>query len=202
VSRSDWLRDQKLGGYFEGCHLFYVVAPKGVVDLAELPAEAGLLEATEKRLLTRKKAPRRAITLPEELLVYVLMSRVAVKLEGQTRTREQRVEEWRQWLAQDSKTLGCQIGGRVGERYREMQLRAADMERRIEQYESIRARIQELGFNPEQPVYDWQVRTRLAELISAISPRALGQLDRTIENLQLLRRELDGEKQRLEQKVG
>ena len=44
VSRSDWTHDQKHEQYRAVCHLFFVVAPKGVVRIGELAAGVGLLE--------------------------------------------------------------------------------------------------------------------------------------------------------------
>lgn len=80
VARSDWLRDQKVGEYQKRVHLMYVVAPKGIVQVSELPAGCGLLEVTQngKRLLTRAKAVRNEHPDDRLLLLYVLMCRSRV----------------------------------------------------------------------------------------------------------------------------
>ena len=43
VSRSDWLRDQKIAAYLPLCNVLYVVAPSGIVQPEELPDSVGLL---------------------------------------------------------------------------------------------------------------------------------------------------------------
>src|SRR5688500_2367282 len=71
VDRADWRRDDKLHNYMPLCHLLYVVAPKGVVPIEELPQGVGLLEPVGQagRLQARRRAARREIVLPAELMV-------------------------------------------------------------------------------------------------------------------------------------
>lgn len=43
VSRSDWLRDDKINAYADLCNRLYLVAPAGVIEPAEIPPFCGLL---------------------------------------------------------------------------------------------------------------------------------------------------------------
>jgi len=97
--RSDWLRDQKFGPYLDYCNEFYLVAPAGVIQRDEVPADAGLLEpaSTGTRLLTRKRAPYRQVSIPEELYWYVLFTRCRVTREYEP---GHQTNYWRAWLAE------------------------------------------------------------------------------------------------------
>ena len=90
VSRSDWLRDQKVGEYQKRVNLMYVVAPKGIVQAGELPVGCGLLEVPEvgRRLLTRVKAVRHEPADDRLLLFYVLMCRSRVVADANEASRE------------------------------------------------------------------------------------------------------------------
>jgi len=113
VSRSDFLRDDKWPGYLPLCHRFYFVAPPDVIQLAEVPVEAGLMVTTKNgtRLLTKKKAPTRNVEIPESLWRYVLMCRVRVTSERSLDP----VEVWRRWLAEkdEQKHLGWNVSRNI-----------------------------------------------------------------------------------------
>lgn len=52
VSRGDWLREiqdvSKAGAFEKFCHFWWIVAPEGIVELAEMPVQWGLKEITRK----------------------------------------------------------------------------------------------------------------------------------------------------------
>jgi hypothetical protein len=84
VSRGDFLSDLRSGKwrkYLGSCTEFSFVVPHGLVDVREVPAEAGLLVASTNcaRLYCRKPAPVRQIETPVSVLRYILMSRTAVR---------------------------------------------------------------------------------------------------------------------------
>lgn len=58
VSRGDWLRElkspEKAEPVMKFCDFWYVIAPRGVVELSELPLGWGLMEAQGSRLVTRQ----------------------------------------------------------------------------------------------------------------------------------------------------
>jgi len=61
VSRNDWLRElkqpSKAGNVMQYCDKWWLVAPKGVAKLEELPKTWGFLEIVNNRFYTRKHAP-------------------------------------------------------------------------------------------------------------------------------------------------
>lgn len=115
VSRSDFLRDEKWQAYLQLCHRFYFVAPPGVIQVEELPAEAGLMVTSKNgtRLFTKKKAPARVLDVPESLWRYLLMCRTRVIRERSIDP----VEQWQQWLAEkdERKHVGWNVSRKIRE---------------------------------------------------------------------------------------
>lgn len=79
VSRSDFLHDTKMQEYMPYCNQMYLVAPKGVVKDGELPEGFGFILATEKRLLTKIKAPVREVEIPEGFWRALIVNRLKNK---------------------------------------------------------------------------------------------------------------------------
>jgi hypothetical protein len=189
TSRSDWMGDQKLSDYLPSCHLLYVVAPKGIVDPRELPPTVGLMQASDKAIVTKHKAARREISADGVLdtLTYVLMARVAVKEENAApQTREERIATWQGWLETNnqSKTVGNLARGRVGELYREMEQQVIDLRNRVQQCERIEQLIREWGFDPLRPFQSWRIEMRARELVGAVPDALIGDMTRTVEQMQ------------------
>lgn len=119
VSRSDWLSDQKWTEYLKLTTHFSIAAPTGVVQLEELPPGVGYVEVSSagKSLRTIRKPAYSDISLPADLLLYLLMSRMVPGDPHRYEwTRERRMELWREKLARDRD--GRLIGRAVGERLR------------------------------------------------------------------------------------
>lgn len=72
VSRSDWLNEiqdlSKATAFSRFCHYWWIVAPKGIVKLEEMPSDWGLMEAGNN-LRTRKAATLRDPELPNHSLL-------------------------------------------------------------------------------------------------------------------------------------
>ncbi len=77
VSRRDFVQDHKVQDYMPYCNEMYLVAPRGVLEIDELPEGCGYLEvaSTGTRLFTRKKAAYRECTLSEDFLRSILFSK-------------------------------------------------------------------------------------------------------------------------------
>ena len=92
VSRSDWQRElqdpSKSKVFSRYCHRFFIVAPKGIVEIGEMPREWGLIVATEKGL-TIKSASSLAQPEPLPLNMMAAMLRRVLTM----RDREQRNSE-------------------------------------------------------------------------------------------------------------
>ena len=118
VSRSDWLQDQKFEFYRSVCHLFFVVAPKGVAALAELPQGVGLLEpigkGTGMRLVMRSKPVRQEPDGDKlvRLMAHVLMWRRDI---SEAPDRPRRAEIWRRWVEerQEFRAIAMSVKGRM-----------------------------------------------------------------------------------------
>jgi len=115
VSRSDFLNDKKWQNYLDYCHEFYFVCPNGLIDVNELPSEAGLYWVTSKgtRLIKKKQAARRTNNIPESLYQYILMSRV-VESKNQFQN-EGKYEFYKRLLAErnDHRLLGHAVSGKI-----------------------------------------------------------------------------------------
>lgn len=127
VDRSDWLGDRKWEAYLDLVHEFWIVAPPEVVPVEEVPAGVGVLRPSSEltMLRTERKAVRRPIDLPGELLLYLLMSRTRIgnPREPEPQTRAERIEWWKAQLERDKE--GEIVGLHVHERMR-ARLKAAE----------------------------------------------------------------------------
>ncbi|MFN0195467.1 MAG: hypothetical protein ACKVT0_01875, partial [Planctomycetaceae bacterium] len=92
VSRSDWMRElqdpSKSTVFTRYCHRFFVVAPKGVVEIGELPREWGLIVATEKTLTIKSAA---SLSQPDPLplnMMAALLRRVLTVDDREQRNTE------------------------------------------------------------------------------------------------------------------
>lgn len=178
VDRGDWRRDEKLHQYMPLCHLLYVVAPKGIVPVDELPAGVGLIEpvGTAGRLQVKRKAARREIQLPAELMVYVLMCRTRITREnGDPSDRNWRLDQLREWAT--SKDERLELSYALSQKIRTVFDRLHDEmraeRRRNEELENIRNRIQEMGFDPARSVNQWDVRRRLEDFNRTVDVHTL-----------------------------
>lgn len=168
VSRADFLKDNKWPAYLPLCNQFYFVAPAGLIDLSELPAEAGLLTAAGKgdgaRLLTKKKAPHRDVTIPESVYRYILMCRVSAAPEQQFEKVES-VEAWRRWLREkkDAQKLGWQVSRRIRQRASELETQNYQLQRENEHYSDLKKWLADMGLN----VHDWGLQTKLKDRLKA-----------------------------------
>jgi hypothetical protein len=193
VSRSDWRRDEKLADYQGLCHLLYIVAPKGVVPVEEVPEGVGLLEAVGDgtRLVTRRKASRREIELPAKLMVYILMARVAPKDENewdgnyQEYNRRNRAKQIREWAEgkDERRQLSWSVSQKIREKF-DMQERAlAEAERKAGDLQDVKDRMLELGFDPAVQSSRWKVSSKLREMAGAVGNGLGPLLEHTISQL-------------------
>jgi hypothetical protein len=167
VSRSDFVNDNKWHGYLPLCNQFYFVAPPDLIQPSELPDEAGLLTVAGSRLLTKKKAPHRAIQLPEKLYRYILMCRVVVsrsEFHAET-SREDRAAQWRLFVNRrvETRELGYQVSKAIREKADAIQMENERLKKRMQDYDSIRSFLRKLDLDPDGYVTAWTVEDRLKE---------------------------------------
>ena len=77
VSRSDFKQDNKWREYLAYCHQLFFVCPRGLIHPGEIEGDAGLCWVSEngQRVYIKKRAPKRDIEIPVELLIHIIMSR-------------------------------------------------------------------------------------------------------------------------------
>lgn len=141
ISRSDFLNDTKWTDYLDYCTEFYFVAPPNVIEITEVPEQAGLLVATKncKRLLTKKKAPVRNIEIPQSLLIYILMCRTQIV--GDMSLTRPTIAIWQERLKQlkSNRKLGSDIAWQIRLQV-EKRVKAVQDENRLVRTENERFR--------------------------------------------------------------
>lgn len=168
VSRADFLKDNKWPAYLPLCNQFYFVAPAGLIDLSELPAEAGLLTAAGKgdgaRLLTKKKAPHRDVVIPEEVYRYILMCRVTTAPEHHVEPSD-RAGHWRRWLREkaENQKLGYRVSKRIAQRAAEIETENVRLKRESEAFSDLQNWLDGMGFR----VTDWALQQKLTDRLKA-----------------------------------
>lgn len=93
VTRSDWLRElkdpQKSDEIMTYCHLWSVVAPKGIVREEELPPNWGLIEVSDKGVRQKvKRKAQRAKPLDANILIPILRRSKAPEIEAHAMNAE------------------------------------------------------------------------------------------------------------------
>jgi hypothetical protein len=192
VSRSDWLRDQKFEAYRSACHLFFVVAPKGIVQAGELPTGVGLLEPIGKgpgcRLVMRGKATRGT---PDEaklarLMAHVLMWRKDQRDYGAL-TREGRAAFWRRWVDEqrDYDAIGRSVRGRMRQILRDAVDARRVAESRAKGLEYADEVLKELGVRAG---WDrWSMKRNIERALEQEAGQTLANIDSAVTSLSTLR---------------
>lgn len=190
VDRADWRRDEKIHDYMPLCHLLYIVAPKGLVPPEELPAGVGLLEpvGTSGRLQAKRKAARREIALPAELMVYVLMCRTKItkdRYDTNPADRHWRTEQLREWVAgkEERQALSFAVSQKIQDAFQKLNREVHNERQRNDNLQQVRDRIVELGFDPTQHVGSWQVAQRLNALNRIVDQWTLREMRDTSKKL-------------------
>lgn len=192
VSRSDFLQDDKWPRYLGLCNQFYFVCAPGVIKPEECPEAAGLLVSTRNatKLYTKKKAPRREIEPPVELMQYALMRAQSFDRHWRaTETREDRLSYWRKLLEQrkDAQGIGHAVSRTLRRRYEQdvknVRRELASMQRRVERAEEFEEALKRAGVNVQTYSPDSEIRGLLEQGIPRRLDRAMTEIERGLENL-------------------
>ena len=160
VSRSDFVQDEKWADVLGCCHLLYFVCPPNLIQANELAKEVGLIYASSngERLYIKKKAARRKIELPIDMLLYILMTRTKITESQYNRALERDNKSyWRAWLAEkeENQKLGYQVSQRIQRLYSKMEVSQHEMEKCMQGYDEIAARLKDMGIDlTKQSVWD------------------------------------------------
>ena len=180
TTRSDFLADEKWQRGLELCHQFFFVCPYGLIKPEEVPYECGLIQVSKtwKRLRTVRRAPRREIEVPVDLLLYVLMARSYIVPGGgfalEDLPREARVLELRRRLEEhdrEREALRAVVADRVREEWERLDRTARDaldrcdrMEARNEAVESV---LRDVGVDVD--ANPWSLRQALRRRLQALN---------------------------------
>lgn len=164
VSRSDFLHDNKWPAYLPLCNQFYFVAPPNIIDPSELSADAGLMVVAGSRLLTKKKAPHRAIQLPEELYRYILMCRVAITKDRWNMDEEDRTVYWQKFIQRrvEDRSLGHEVSKAIRDKAIAIEIENKRLVAQMKTYDDIRDLLQRMGLDTDY-VSTWTVADKLKE---------------------------------------
>lgn len=192
VSRGDFVRDEKWMHYLPFCHQLYFVCPSGLIQKEEVPDGVGLMwqAKTGTKLFIKRKAPRREPDQLHMIMSYVLMSRARIGRFGISNPVD-RVELWKEWLEnRDAKQhLGYEVATKIRERDQHLAMENKILEKRCEGLEYLGKRAKELGMDPEKPINEWRVDSKLGQLTG--DPTKLRwPLNRAIDALKHMKEEL------------
>lgn len=168
VSRSDWLQDQKFEVYRAACHLFLIVAPKGVVQAGELPAGVGLLEPVGvgdgQRLVMRVKPARQVVD--HEALSLVMAHALMWRKDDRAGRipRDRRADTWATWVRdrQKFRVIGRSVSARMRALVTEAEQAAMRAEARAEQLEEAARVLADLGIQSGHNYYSTRQRVQQA----------------------------------------
>jgi len=196
VSRSDFLNDRKWQSYLPYCNEFYFVSPFKLILPSEIPADVGLLwlSSTGTRLFTKKKAPYRQIIIPEELYRYIMMWRSHIISEYHRPSPE---KFWKDWM--EEKEQKVKFGSKVGKRIQvviKKEIESVNRKNkylieRMEKYDEIKKRIEDMGFDVSKPLNEWEVFNKLQELKDIIPSKLVRVVKSLREDLNSFQIELD-----------
>lgn len=200
VSRSDFVQDEKWYGYLPYCNQFYFVCPSKLIDPSEIGEQAGLIYICGSRAITKKKAPYRDVQIPESIFRYILMCRARIGGDWTDAPRQDRLEQWKRWLAErkEKRELGWQVSRSIRDHVSSVETESHRLKRENDSFLAIRESLLKLGLidSTDRHVCDWQVNQRIAELTDIIPSalennlRAIGsQLGKAIETIDRLKLE-------------
>lgn len=188
-TRSDWVRDNKWHEYRCFCHAFYLVAPKDVILLREVPEGVGLIHFIPERQSIRMvlKARRVQVAMNPKLLFYVLLTRTEPDRHPMFSDTRIFLESW---VADRSErqALGRLVANRLGARLHALQDRIRKLEDEAyyqqqyrERYEHLARQILAQTGVDVQRQYDWE--QRLASCLGAGLPAHFPELVRQAASL-------------------
>ena len=164
VSRSDFINDDKWPNYLPLCHQLYFVCPHGLIDVSEVPEGCGLMYAakTGTRLYTKKKAPRRDIELPGDLMAYALMRADSFTAMGNrvSKTPGEIMREWVESKAEDER-LCYLVSKRIRDIVDETMFENARLVKENERLAEVKKLLDEAGVD----LKGWNYRQRIEKKI-------------------------------------
>lgn len=191
VSRSDFLNDNKWHQYLPLCNEFYFAAPKGLIQLAELPASVGLIELLGKsRLVTRRKAVYREIEFPSLLVTYVLMCRTEIT--GEYREHNQ-TEHWKRILADkvERDQIGLLVAGAIKDHVAKVTHENSELKSKYHDYDTVRRCLSAMGIDSEEYFSTWNIQQKIQAAKSIFPPELMEAISELVHRLNNVKEQIE-----------
>jgi len=194
VDRGDFLADNKWMEYLPYCNYFYFICPKGLIDVGEVSADAGLMYVLGSRCKVVKKSPLRQITIPDSIFRYILMARAKIIPSNYYLTSdEDKSKFFRRWL--ETKEITGELGRHISKSLRKavdeeiykVRNENAVLKNKILEYDGVRETLQQLGID-DSFVSRYIVERKVRELKTTVT----NELKARITTLLKLALEIDG----------
>lgn len=189
VDRQDFIRDDKWQEYLQCCNQFYFVCPKNLIHKEEVPEQAGLIHATEKRLSIVKVAPYMPKTF-DPFLLGIIINRMKTNADKQ---RKERIQEIKEQLEKkvEAKKIGRKLGLVISYEMQELGRRINEQEAINQQLQKVKEFCESMGIDVDSSVsyhsYVKQVQAKFFENLQEV----MKQKDEMINELRVLDRQID-----------
>lgn len=162
VSRADFEQDHKWPKYYEQCHTFSFVCPRGLIQPEELPEDVGLIWYNEEKmtLFTKRKAQYRRIEMHAGLLLYIIMNRLDSERVPVYSDTEMYLQNYME-RKKAKKFFGEQVGSKMATELEvtnrendQLRKRVDDLSEYEEHYERVSRVLSKFGINPHRNYFE------------------------------------------------
>lgn len=194
VDRSDFTRDDKWPAYLQNCHQFAFVCPKGLIQPEELPEEVGLIyyNSETEALVTKRKPAYRNVTVPSNLLMYIIMSRMDSDRHPFFSSRREWIEAYvedRNERIELGRGFGIKMVGEIHKLRIELE-RLQDRKDDLKLLNEARGILREHGIWLDSWNQDWKDELRKA-LANGLDPRIESELQYLLKRADVIKKMLD-----------
>lgn len=161
VDRSDFTRDEKWRAYMHFCHQMAFACPAGLIQPDELPEEVGLYYYDNGKLVTKRKPVYRAVEVPSNVLMYIIMSRLDSDRHPFFSDEREFIMAWLE-DKQDRKEIGRIFGLKVAERIQELKKEIYELKKvnsDLDLYRRLNELLREYGIQLSR-YSDWEEELR------------------------------------------
>jgi len=194
VDRSDFARDDKWPAYLQNCHQFAFVCPKGLIQPEELPEEVGLIyyNSETEALVTKRKPAYRNVTVPSNLLMYIIMTRLENDRHPFFSSQREYIEAYLQdkdERKEIGESFGIKVTEEIGKLRRELE-RLSDRKEKLQRLKEVSDILREYGIWIDGWGTSWKEELRKA-LANGLDPRLESELQYLLKRADVIKKMLD-----------
>ncbi|REK54735.1 MAG: hypothetical protein C6W55_10410 [Thermobacillus sp.] len=194
VDRSDFTRDEKWMAYLQYCHQFAFVCPKGLIQPEELPDEVGLVyyKPETGSLFTMRKPSYRQVTIPSNMLMYIIMSRLDNERHPFFSSQREYIEAYLQdkdERKEIGERFGIKVTEEIGKLRRELE-RLSDRKEKLQRLKEVSDILREYGIWIDGWGTSWKEELRKA-LANGLDPRIESELQYLLKRADVIKKMLD-----------